>query len=77
MGSSYKKRRHCEIPATGRDDVAAMSFAAFMESGGTDEIKLVPPKADDLATLNYTSGTTGLPKGVMLDHKEWVQKNML
>ncbi len=53
------------------------TFAGVVESGRLEESKSgrarfdelsKRPKADDLATLVYTSGTTGNPKGAMLTH---------
>lgn len=34
---------------------------------------------DDLCSINYTSGTSGRPKGVMMNHRQWlaVTRNML
>lgn len=33
-----------------------------------EEADITPPDADDLATIRYTSGTTGEPKGVMFNY---------
>ena len=45
------------------------AFEQFLLSEAAAEP--APVHADTLASINYTSGTTGLPKGAMLPHRAW------
>lgn len=44
------------------------SLAEVEALGAASSWPLMPPQAHDIVTINYTSGTTGAPKGVVLTH---------
>ncbi len=49
------------------DNPAIVTFRQFVE-GAAEPAQWPRYRADDVALLQYTGGTTGLPKGAMLSH---------
>jgi long-chain acyl-CoA synthetase len=62
-----KEGHHVDLP----DDGRTHSLPDLMKEAGTDDPG-VDVSIDDLAALQYTAGTTGTPKGVMLPHRTFV-----
>jgi len=54
---------------TDNKEVNIVSFEEFKNTGDTSDVNNKVPSSSDMATINYTSGTTGNPKGVVLTHK--------
>lgn len=69
-------------PVDGGEAVGGAAFADLMsppDGRWRDALARRLPAPDDLASINYTSGSSGRPKGVMLHHRHWlaVTRNML
>ncbi len=53
------------------NDAAYHHHADVMAGGDASFVVDEPPGSEDLMNIQYTSGTTGLPKGCMLRHSYW------
>jgi fatty-acyl-CoA synthase len=51
------------------DPIGTTDYEAFVASGSPDYAWQLPPDEWDAISLNYTSGTTGNPKGVVYHHR--------
>ncbi|ANN76041.1 class I adenylate-forming enzyme family protein [Bordetella flabilis] len=61
-------------PQTGstRDDTAHPDWSALVRDGSPGFVAPAPVARTDVLNLQYTSGTTGFPKGCLLTHDYWM-----
>lgn len=62
---------------TSYPDIQLLSFEDLRVLGQNNPVDPVPPKADDVCAIMFTSGTGSTPKGVELTHKNTMSAGKL
>jgi long-chain acyl-CoA synthetase len=68
----FEPEQDFQLPSSGVSGPTFVRFQDLEAQGKASPFAHDPPRANDLATMCYTSGTTGNPKGAMLRHSNLV-----
>ncbi|KAF5866528.1 hypothetical protein ETB97_011413 [Aspergillus alliaceus] len=64
--------KHALLTSLAGEDVSIYTMDQVEKLGASTSRPYKPPKPSSIITINYTSGTTGAPKGVVLTHQNAV-----
>ncbi|XP_060516844.1 long-chain-fatty-acid--CoA ligase 4 isoform X2 [Cylas formicarius] len=69
----YMEDQLHELDTSGyQDDITIIKFTDVLEKGAKSDAVAAPPNPTDTAIIMYTSGSTGVPKGVIILHKNLI-----